>query len=53
MSNTLNQETKAQISKFITSISNKKYAEANKYLQNVVEDKLKKRVTAAVQKPLF
>lgn len=50
---TTQQSTKAKISKFISAVSDKKYAEANKYLQSAVEDKLIKRVDAATDKPLF
>ena len=45
--------TKTDINKFISAVSNKKYAEANKYLHSVVEDKLIKRVDNASNKPLF
>ena len=45
--------TKGKISKFISAISDKNYAEANKYLQSAVEDKLLKRIDNATDKPLF
>lgn len=48
-----NDETKKQISKFISAVSDKNYAEANKYLQGVVEDKLQQRIDSATEKPLF
>lgn len=48
-----NEETKQQISKFISSVSDKNYAEANKYLQGVVEDKIQNRINNATEKPLF
>lgn len=46
-------ETKQQINKFISSVSDKKYADAHKYLQGVVEDKVLTRITKATDKPLF
>ena len=45
--------TKGKIGKFISAISCKKYAEGNKYLQSVVEDKLLTRINNASEKPLF
>jgi len=44
---------KGKINKFISSVSNKNYAEANKYLQSVVEDKVLVRINSATDKPLF
>ena len=44
---------KTSIRKFISAVSCKKYAEANKYLQDAVEDKLLKRINGASEKPLF
>lgn len=41
------------IAGFITSISAKKYALAHKYLKQVVEDKLKARITSSLSEPLF
>lgn len=49
----LTPEVKQQISKFISAVSDKKYAEANKYLQGAVEDKIQKRISNATEKPLF
>lgn len=45
--------TKNKISKFISAVSDKNYAEANKYLQSAVEDKLMTRIDNATDKPLF
>lgn len=45
--------TRGKISKFISSISNKNYADAHKYLQDAVEDKILSRVNSATEKPLF
>ena len=44
---------KAEIKKFISSISSKKYAVADKYLRNVIDTKIKNRINAALEKPLF
>lgn len=38
---------------FITALSTKKYALANKYLQRVVEEKIKTRINSCLQEPLF
>ena len=47
------ETTKNKISKFISAVSNKNYAAANKYLQDAVEDKLLTRIDNATEKPLF
>lgn len=49
----LTSETKQDISKFISAVSDKNYADAHKYLQGVVEDKVLTRITKATDKPLF
>ena len=41
------------ISKFITALSVKNYALANKYLKVVVEDKIKRRIESSLNQPLF
>jgi hypothetical protein len=41
------------IKNFITSISTKKYALAHKYLKQVIEDKIKSRISSSLNKPLF
>ncbi len=41
------------ITNFITSISTKKYALAHKYLKQVIEDKIKARITSSLNEPLF
>lgn len=38
---------------FINAISNKNYAQANKYLKGVIEDKLQQRISASLNEPLF
>jgi hypothetical protein len=43
----------ADIGNFIASISTKKYALAHKYLKQVIEDKLKARITSSLNTPLF
>lgn len=47
------ESTEAKIHKFISSISDKNYADAHKYLQSAVEDKLLTRIDKATEKPLF
>lgn len=41
------------ITGFITAISSKKYALAHKYLKQVIEDKISKRIESSLNKPLF
>jgi hypothetical protein len=41
------------IKNFITSISTKKYALAHKYLKQVIEDKIKARISSSLNEPLF
>lgn len=45
--------TKQDISKFISAVSDKNYADAHKYLQGAVEDKVLTRINKATDKPLF
>ena len=49
--NTLREDV--GIKNFISSISSKNYALAHKYLQQVVNNKLKARITTSLDKPLF
>jgi|TARA_R100001015_G_C4613902_1_gene169650 hypothetical protein len=46
-------EEKKNITKFIERLSSKNYAKAHKYLKQVVEDKILKRINKATEKPLF
>ncbi len=41
------------IKNFIASISTKKYALAHKYLKQVIEDKIKSRISSSLNEPLF
>lgn len=50
-SNTNNE--KSDILKFIKQISQKNYSEANKYLQEVVNSKLKDRIKTASENKLY
>jgi len=50
---TTKESTKNKISKFISAVSSKKYAEANKYLRNAVEDKILTKIDNAADKPIF
>ena len=44
---------KVEIKKFISNISAKKYAEADKYLRAVIDSKLEKQINDTLEKPLF
>lgn len=41
---------RAEIVKFINEISQKNYAQANKYLRNAIEDKMKDRLKVTARK---
>jgi len=41
------------ISNFISCLTRKNYAKANKYLSMVVEDKIRKQIGNSLNKPLF
>jgi hypothetical protein len=43
----------SEIIKFLRSISQKNYSEANKYLQNVIESKLKAKMVNALKENIF
>lgn len=43
----------AEIANFITSISSKKYAQANKYLKAIITDKIQARIKNSLNEPLF
>ena len=51
----MTQETKEKnnICKFIKCLGEKKYAEANKYLQETVNSKLTSRMEQVKNKPIF
>ena len=42
-----------EVSKFITAISSKNYAQANKYLKGIIEAKIQNRINSALNEPLF
>ena len=44
---------KNKIIMFIEEVSNKNYAKANKYLKDLIEDKITKKIDKATDKPLF
>ena len=46
-------QAKSKLGKFISAVSSKNYAEANKYLKDAVEDKLLTKINNATEKPLF
>lgn len=41
------------IKEFIEALSSGKYAKANKYLVNVIENKISARISASLDEPLF
>lgn len=41
------------ISKFIEALSEEKYAQANKYLVNIIETKISARISSSLDEPLF
>ena len=43
----------ADITNFITAVSSKKYAEANKYLKAIITDKIQTRIKNSLNEPLF
>jgi hypothetical protein len=43
----------AEIINFLKSISQKNYSEANKYLQNVIDSKIKSKIGVALKEKLF
>ena len=42
-----------KIKEFISCVSDKKYAQANKYLGEVVNSKIENRINKSLEKPLF
>ena len=42
-----------EVAKFIAAISSENYAQANKYLKGIIEDKLQARISASLNEPLF
>ena len=50
---TIELQESINIQNFINSISTKNYALAHKYLKRVVDIKLKARIAASLDKPLF
>tara|TARA_R110000851_G_scaffold279932_1_gene433254 strand:- start:430 stop:600 length:171 start_codon:yes stop_codon:yes gene_type:complete len=44
---------KQKIVQFIDAVSSQNYAQANKYLQSAVEDKIEQRIETATEKPIF
>jgi len=43
----------SDISKFIEALSAEKYAQANKYLVNIIETKISARISSSLDEPLF
>ena len=53
MADNTNNTEKGRILNFIKNISAKNYAEANKYLQEVIDSKIKDRIKVASERKLF
>lgn len=49
----VNKQEHALIAKFIMQLSEKKYSSANKYLEELVEAKLKAKIAKCVSETLF
>lgn len=47
------EDEETQISKFISSLSTKNYAQAHKYLTSVVNSKIQSRISDVARKPFF
>jgi hypothetical protein len=43
----------SDIGKFIEALSTEKYAQANKYLVNIIETKISDRISSSLDEPLF
>ena len=50
MAETKKQSEQANINQFVARVCTKNYAEANKYLQAALEDKMKDRIAATQHK---
>jgi hypothetical protein len=48
-----NLTEKTHILQFINSITRKNYAQANKYLSMIVEDKIRTKINSSLNQPLF
>jgi SLT domain-containing protein len=53
MTTNVSENERKNILNFIKNISQKNYAEANKYLQEVIDSKLKSRIQKASEQKLF
>jgi hypothetical protein len=53
MTTNVSENERKNILNFIKNISQKNYAEANKYLQEVIDSKLKGRIQKASEQKLF
>lgn len=48
-----NNSERTHIIKFIKNLNEKDFSKANKSLEQVIQEKIKKRIAIAAQKPLF
>jgi len=53
MNNSLNKIIKNQTTRFVNSVANNNFSEANKYLRGIIENKLRAKISNSRKKPLF
>jgi len=44
---------KKPVARFVEAVTAKKYSQANKYLTKIVEHRIKQKINAQLDKPLF
>ena len=49
----MSEEEKRKIQQFIGSVTEKNYAQANKYLKEVLDSKMGSRIAQVTNKPIF
>ncbi|MBC8416886.1 hypothetical protein H8E06_00975 [bacterium] len=49
----MSDEEKCKIQQFIGSVTEKNYAQANKYLKEVLDSKMRTRISQVTNKPIF
>ena len=49
----MSNDQKQKIQQFIGSVTEKNYAQANKYLKEVLDYKMKERIAQVTNKPIF
>ena len=53
MKQQLNKQANNNINRFVTSVAGNDFANANKYLKSIIENKLLKKLNNFKNKPLF